>query len=178
MLSGLCEKIGLNVVVMEQGGRTGIMSPFSEFSQDERRKLETLVRDTYDTFLARIAETRPHMSAEDLDRAAQGRLWTAKQAKENGLIDSLGGLRAAIAAAKEAAGIPADQRVYVLELPRPQSLVELLLFGSDDQVRALPLWGRTQMLALPEEVRSYLAALLSLRNEVSLCLMPASVTVR
>ncbi|MCK4283083.1 MAG: signal peptide peptidase SppA [Candidatus Brocadiae bacterium] len=178
VLSGLCEKIGLNVVVMEQGGRTGIMSPFSEFSQDERRKLETLVRDTYDTFLARVAETRPDMSAEDLDRAAQGRLWTAKQAKENGLIDSLGGLRAAIAAAKEAAGIPADQRVYVLELPRPRSLVELLLFGKEDEARALPLWSGTQMLALPKEVRPYLMALLSLRDEVSLCMMPARVTVR
>lgn len=178
VLSGLFDKIGLSVAVIEQGGRTGIMSMFSEFSADERRKLEELVMDTYDIFVARVAETRPDMSVRDVDKVAQGRVWTGNQAEQNGLIDALGGLQEAIAAAKEAAGIPADQPVEVVYLPRPRSLMEVVLFGKGDETGAPGLWGGLEMLAVPEQVRPYLSALMCLRSETLVCIMPAAVTVR
>jgi protease-4 len=180
VLSGLFEKIGLNVAVFERGGRTGMFSMFSEFSRDERAKMEELILDTYGTFLARVAETRPGMGTDALDEVAEGRAWTGRQAHRHGLVDELGGLRQAVRAAREAAGLPADRRVQVLHLPRPRNLLEVLLFGEEEQARLgrPDIWGAD---ALPEPLgraEGYLRALAELQGEAALCLMPAVVTVR
>ena len=45
------------------------------------------------------------MTVEDVDRLGQGRVWTGRQAKENGLVDELGGLSLAIAIARQHAGL-------------------------------------------------------------------------
>jgi protease-4 len=77
VLAGLFEKLGLNVFVLERGGRTGMMSMASELTPDERRKFQELVDDIYRTFLERVAETRSDMSLQQVDEVAQGRVWTA-----------------------------------------------------------------------------------------------------
>ncbi|KPK65375.1 MAG: hypothetical protein AMK73_03200, partial [Planctomycetes bacterium SM23_32] len=174
------EKIGLNVAVFEYGGRTSMMSMFSEFTPEERQKTTELILDTYRLFLERVAETRPEMSADDVDKVAEGRAWTGGQAHRRGLVDELGGLSDAIRAAKEQAGIPPEQRVHIVHLPRPQSVVELLLFGDEEspELRGGDVWGRG---ALPEplgRLRPYVAALTALQDEAALCLLPAVVTVR
>jgi len=56
--------------------------------------------------LARSRERRGRSYAQ-IDAVAQGRVWTGKQALEQGLVDQLGGLDAAIALAKQKAGLPA-----------------------------------------------------------------------
>lgn len=178
VLTGLFDKLGLKVTVIERGGATGLTSMFSELSPQERQKLQELILDTYDTFLERVAETRPNMSVEDVDKVAQGRVWTARQAEQRGLIDALGGLKEAIEEAKRAAGIAPEQRVEILHLPRPRSLMEVVLFGREGAVQ-MSLPAGLADLPLPlERVRPYLRALLSLQDEVSVCILPAIVTVR
>ena len=59
-------------------------------------------------------------------RLAQGRVWTGRQAKTLGLVDELGGMREAVAVAKERAGIDADQEVTLVPFPRPRSFFEVL----------------------------------------------------
>jgi len=178
VVRGLFEKLGLNVAVFERGGRTGIMSLFSEFSTDERRKVKEIVEEVYRIFLERVAETRPGMSVADVERVAAGRIWTGRQARENGLVDALGGLRDAIAAAKEAAGLPVEKPVTILRLPRQKSIMELLLSGGVAQ-RPLPgLGAGLSMLPGEAMVRSYLDALGVLRSETVLCLTPALLMIR
>ena len=55
---------------------------------------------------------------------AQGRVWTGAQAHERGLVDRLGGLDVAIAAAKERAGIDADDDVEVVVYPHRRTVYE------------------------------------------------------
>ena len=57
--------------------------------------------ETYDQFIEKAAEAR-HMKPEQVDAIAQGRVWTGRQAKANGLVDELGGLERAIAARNNA----------------------------------------------------------------------------
>ncbi|GAB4172372.1 MAG: signal peptide peptidase SppA [Wenzhouxiangellaceae bacterium] len=75
--------------------------------------LQSVIEDGYRRFITLVAEHRG-MSLEDVDRIAQGRVWTGRQAHERGLVDQLGTLEEAIAAAARIAGLGEDyQTVYV-----------------------------------------------------------------
>ncbi len=62
------------------------------------------VEDIYETFVNRVADGRK-MSFEDVNEIAQGRVWTGKEALENGLVDKLGSLNDAVELAAELAAI-------------------------------------------------------------------------
>jgi protease-4 len=68
------------------------------------------------------------MNRSRLEELAQGRVYTGRMAKKLGLVDELGTLRDAVAAAKQAAGLKADEEVELMVLPRPRSIFEQL-FG-------------------------------------------------
>jgi protease-4 len=66
----------------------------------------------YELFLARVAEGRG-TTADKIAPFAEGRLFSGVQAKQNGLVDELGGLHEACAKARSLAGLPADAAVEV-----------------------------------------------------------------
>jgi len=177
VITELFGKLGLSVDVVESGPGGAMMSPFKEFSPGEQARVEEMVWHIYRTFIERVAETRPGMSYRDVEMTAEGRIWTGRQAYENGLVDHLGGLGDAIAVARQAAGIPEDEDVRIVHLPCPKNLMEVLLFGRGEEV-GLPQQVRPQLLRHLPRVRSYLAALMVLRGEMAVCLMPAVVTIR
>ena len=79
----------------------------------------------YETFLSRVALSRK-LKRQEVDRVAQGRVWTGEQAQARRLVDELGGLRQALAHARSAAGLP--DHAPIIELPPPQhSLLGQLL---------------------------------------------------
>jgi protease-4 len=157
-----------------------MFSLFEGFSPDARVRLRELLEAMYELFLARVAETRPGLDAGDVARMAEGRVWTGAQALANGLADEDGGLREAIAAAKAAAGLEADQPVRILHLPEPKSLIELLMFGpdADAALRASPGAVRPELMALPGAARDYLASVWLMKSETAFCLLPAVISVR
>jgi len=68
------------------------------------------------------------VSYRELEKLAQGRVYTGRMALKNGLIDRLGTLRDALAEAKKAAGLQPSEKVELLILPEPTSIFEQL-FG-------------------------------------------------
>ena len=56
----------------------------------EKGLMQMYVNNGYDLFLTRCSDGRG-ISKEDLDKIAQGRVWTGSKAKELGLVDELGG---------------------------------------------------------------------------------------
>ncbi len=125
-VSGLLRKIGVDVEVYKTAPRADAESIFRPFTDEERRELEHKVAQFYDVFLSRVSEGR-HMSKEAVDRIGQGRVWTGAQAKENGLVDELGGLRQALAAAREQGHLGLD--APIVELPRIQTSLLGQLLG-------------------------------------------------
>ena len=91
----------------------------------ERETFRSVIADIYRSFVERVAEGRK-MPAEEVDRVAQGRVWTGTQAVRHGLVDEVGGLDAALTAAKREAGIAADTPVAVRVYPAREGLVERL----------------------------------------------------
>ncbi len=63
------------------------------------------------------------MDFEQAHALAQGRVWSGRQALENGLVDQVGGLGHAVAYAAQAAGLR-EWEIY--EFPRPAEFADLL----------------------------------------------------
>ena len=106
-VSELLGKLGVNVEVRKTNPRADAESFFRGFTDEERVELRHKVGQFYDVFLDRVSQGR-HMSKEEVDAVGQGRVWAGQQALEHKLVDQMGGLRHALAAARDAAHLPAD----------------------------------------------------------------------
>lgn len=114
-LSELLSRVGVRRELMVRGANAGIWSWSRPFSETERAALEREIGDTYDTFLARVAEGRG-MPREKAEAAAEGRVFTGTKALGLGLVDALGGFEDAVAGARELARIPAGVVTELVDL--------------------------------------------------------------
>ena len=125
VLEGTFEKIGINTETVKSGANADIYSPVDRFTPAQREKLEATMQTYYDQFLQKAASSRK-LTREQVEAVAGGRVWTGQQAREHGLVDALGGLDAAIALAKQRAGIPEDEDIEIVVYPPRRSLYEAL----------------------------------------------------
>jgi protease-4 len=105
------------------------LSSESPFTDSERTVWKKMMAEIYHQFVSKAAEGRK-MDATRLEQLAGGRIWTGRQAKENGLVDELGTLRDAVDAAKKMAGLAPGEKTELLILPQPRSIFDQL-FGAD-----------------------------------------------
>ncbi|MBI1911681.1 MAG: signal peptide peptidase SppA [Deltaproteobacteria bacterium] len=116
--SGLMDKLGLTNQSIKSGDKKDIGTPLRPMTEDERQILQSIINGMYDRFLDVILEGRnKSFSREELRKIADGRIYTASQAKDLKLVDSIGYLDDAIEAAKEKAGIK-EARVITYTAPR------------------------------------------------------------
>lgn len=118
------ELLGITHDSMQRGRQADYFSLLDRFSESQSARVRSLMQNTYDRFTNHVAEGRD-LSPEAVERAAQGRIWTGAQAHALGLVDELGGLGAAVAAAAQEAGIEVDQARLRL-FPRAPSLWQFL----------------------------------------------------
>ncbi|GLP97935.1 signal peptide peptidase SppA [Paraferrimonas sedimenticola] len=93
-----------------------------------KQMIQTGIEKGYRDFLSIVAEGRD-MTPADVDKIAQGRVWTGSKALELGLVDELGDLDQALAKAAELAELEEyDQKVIEKELSKEQQFMQQL-FG-------------------------------------------------
>ena len=125
VVSETLAKVGINTETVTSGKNADIYSPFARFSPEQQGKIRESMQSFYDQFVEKVAEAR-HTTPERIDAIAQGRVWTGRQARELGLVDQLGGLDVAVAAAKQRARIPADEDVEIVVYPPRRSFYQAL----------------------------------------------------
>jgi protease IV len=132
-LKGLYEKIGLKKEIISRGKFSRIDSEYGPLTDEERGKLQREIQVFYRGFVERVAAARkrPYDVIEPL---AQGRVWLGAQAKQNGLIDEIGGLDRAVDLVKEKAKIAASDKVTLVAYPPRRSLFEVLLNRGSESV--------------------------------------------
>jgi protease-4 len=91
----LLDRVGIQAKTIKTGPYKDLFSPFRDLSEPERQLLQDLLQDTYQEFISDVSKGRK-MDLEVIRRLADGRIYTGKQAKENGLVDALGTLDEAI----------------------------------------------------------------------------------
>ena len=120
-LAGLYGRIGVGREGVERGARAGLLTESRGFSADERRAVRDSLAAVYQTFTDRVAEGRG-LDPGALDRAAQGRIWSGRRARELGLVDALGGPLEALAELRRRAGLAPEEPVAVDVHPRTPRL--------------------------------------------------------
>ena len=127
------DKLGITFDEVKTGKYADFLANVDRpLTADERAILQMEVNRIYDTFVQRVADGR-HLSVAAVDSIGQGRVWSGTQALANGLVDRLGGLDDAIAAAARKAGLE-DYRVVTY--PAVKNPLQSLLGGSTDRISA------------------------------------------
>jgi protease-4 len=178
-LGGVYEKIGINTTVLTRGKNAGIFSTTTPFNDTERKSMQAMLDDIYAQFTTKAAAGRK-MEVEALEKLARGRIYTGEQAKKIGLIDEVGSLEDAIAAAKKSAGLDPAEKLELLELPKHISPFEQLLGPIDAAARTneaglARLLGDLAPQLAPELRRLRLMELFA--RERALLLMPYSLRI-
>ncbi|HEY5571340.1 MAG TPA: signal peptide peptidase SppA [Bacteroidales bacterium] len=104
-VSGLTDKLGVTFDVVKTNRFADMPTITRPMSTEEKNIMQVYVERGYKTFLSRCAYGRHKLEPEQIERIAQGRVWSGVKALELGLVDELGGLQTAINKASELAAI-------------------------------------------------------------------------
>ena len=167
-LGGTLNKLGVTTETVASGANADIYSPFEPFEPGHRMRLQDHMQDFYENFVEKAAESRK-TTPERIDAVAQGRVWTGRQARENGLVDALGGLDTAVRIAKQRARIPEDEDVELVAYPRRRSVFEAL---SEQLGRGVSVWSVLAGGADQRAISALTAPVRLFRRGEPLALMP------
>lgn len=142
-------KLGINV----DGIATTPMAGAMDLRRPLSPQLETVITQSiqrgYRQFIGLVAQARAR-TPEQIDAIAQGHVWIGSQAKERGLVDKLGGLEDAIAAAATRANLGTDYSVSYVE--PPMSAWESLALRLSNSEAAIAIGEQFAMPSLPRGV--------------------------
>ena len=111
-LTGLMEKIGVDVNVSKTGKNKDMGSPFREATEEEKKITRDLIERLAAQFLDRIAEHRK-LGPKKLKEISSARIYLAHDALNLGLVDRIGYIDEAVSEAKKLAELPMDAKVVV-----------------------------------------------------------------
>jgi len=127
-VGGALEKVGVHTDVVGKGRNVGWLSMQEPFKEHEREAFMGTMKDVYRLFTTKVAEGRKLEPAQ-VEKLAEGRVFTGRMALAAGLVDRLGTLDDAIDEARTLAGIAADEEIDRILLPEPRGLFDDL-FGA------------------------------------------------
>jgi len=133
-ISRLMERFDIRDDSISSHPRKQMLSITRAMSDEERQLVQGYVNESYERFLEIVRSGRKQFdeNPDALRQLATGEIFSATQAKKNGLIDEIGFLDDAIDRVCELAGINAKE-VRVVHFPRPQSLLSLSGFARSPQ---------------------------------------------
>jgi len=111
----LIDELGLEVTTITSGPNKDIGSLWDDLTPEQREIFESLVDESYDQFVEIVADGRANLDVEEVRELADGRIYSGRQALENGLVDELGNLDDAIAKAAGLGGISGEPRIVEYE---------------------------------------------------------------
>lgn len=115
-LTGLAQQVGVESDSLKTGELKDALNPFREMTEQEREVWTTIMNDSFERFLHVIDENRTPLDAEKTRALATGQIYTAEQARRNGLVDEIGFEEEAIEALKKKLDL-SDARIVRYEFP-------------------------------------------------------------
>ncbi|SMF36815.1 signal peptide peptidase SppA [Desulfovibrio gilichinskyi] len=122
----LMEKVGVKPVQITSGPLKGAGSPYAELTPEQHEYLMGLIMDLHNQFVSDVASARK-LDRKVVEKIADGRALTGREAKELGLVDRLGGFEDAVTLLKALCGIEGD--VVVKEGPEKEKSLISEIFG-------------------------------------------------
>lgn len=128
--SGFLEKMGVSTVTITSGRNKAMGSSTEPLTKEQQKIIQGLVDEAYDQFVDVVARGRD-MKTEKVKKLADGRIYTARQAKENGLVDEVGTLEETIAAMTEDFGLYDYEVQYLIYEPQAPSIFDLFYAAAE-----------------------------------------------
>ncbi len=122
-VSELTNKVGVKIEKVKTNQMSDFPSFDRELSDKEKNRMQKGILSIYQTFIKRVQDARL-LNKVDVERIAEGRVWTGSQAFEIGLVDKLGGLEESIDIAVSSANV---NRYQLLHLPKEKTPLEALV---------------------------------------------------
>jgi protease-4 len=107
------QKLGLTTEIVKTNKNSDFPSIYRPMNIYEKEVMQMSVEKVYSDFIAKVAAGRK-MTTESVDSIGQGRVWSGTSAQKIGLVDEIGGLKAAIKGAADLAGV---DKYSIRELP-------------------------------------------------------------
>jgi len=152
-LHGLYDKIGVNKQILKRGQYADLDSDYAALTDDQRQKIGGQIDAFYKSFVSRVADGRKK-TFDQIEPLAQGRVWLGAQARQNGLVDELGGLDKAVELVRQRAHIAAGDRITLVPFPGKRSIFDVLFGRSDDagalESRLEQVFGKLPIAALAQ----------------------------
>ena len=120
--SGLFEKYGINYVRLVSGEEKDIGSPYRKPTQKEIESLQAILDEIHSAFVKEIAHNR-NLTINDVEKIADGSVFTGEHAKELGLIDKIGGKDDALNIIKENTNLT---EIHLIEPKEKVSFLDLV----------------------------------------------------
>ncbi len=117
--AGLMEKLGVEDQTLTGGEFKDAGSPFRRLSSEERAQLQTIVDDLHARFREIVGRGRPKLSPDQIEHLASGRVFSARQALEHGLVDQIGTLEEMVREVERRIGAPQSR---VVSYHRPSEI--------------------------------------------------------
>jgi len=163
--SGLHQKIALGKELYTRGRFAGMMSTIRPFTDDERQKYFGHLKAFYGRFVDLVAGNR-RISSDSVNALGRGQVWTGREAKANGLVDELGGLKRALDYLAQlqhlktysVAVYPQKRPLFIWPAPSLTSFIGRMLgmrsetIGEDQIDRALRLADDPLVARLPYDI--------------------------
>lgn len=130
-------KLGISFDRVNTGKFSDYFNVNRPLTVEEKKIVQSEVDRIYKSFVSKVSVGR-RKSFEEIQKIAQGRVWTGLQAKENGLVDEIGGLKDAIRIAAAKARV---KQYSIVEYPTLRSIMKTLLedFSADAELSFLKL---------------------------------------
>lgn len=110
----LLGKLGIKGNVVKSGRFKDVGSPLREMEKEERDLLQGVINDVNRQFIEAVAKGRS-LKVEEVEKIADGRIFSGSQAQKLGLVDELGGLSDAIALGAKLSGIKGEPEIIYPE---------------------------------------------------------------
>ncbi|MBV8831273.1 MAG: signal peptide peptidase SppA [Acidobacteriaceae bacterium] len=125
----LYDKLGISQDMLTRGKLADMDSLYQPLSDAAKQKLHDSIETTYHSFVSKVAAARKK-AYDQIEPLAQGRVWMGAQAKDNGLVDQLGGLDQAISLVRSRAKLSATGDTNLVLYPPRKTIFELLAGSS------------------------------------------------
>ena len=138
-VAGLLEKLGIENQTITSGGFKDAGSILRRMRPEERAQLQSVIDDLYARFVEVVQAGRTKLTADQIRALADGRIFSAVQAKHAGLVDEIGSLDSSVRRARELAGLSSAS---VITYHRPREYTNNYYTRAPRQTRdaILDLW--------------------------------------
>lgn len=131
----------LDVEVIKSGEFKDVGSPFKKMTETEKQYMQQLIDNVYSQFKLAVSKARG-IDSKEMDKIADGRIFTGEQAKNLKLIDELGTLSDAISLAGTLSGIKGEPNVSYYPKKKMNFLDFILSKFGTEIISGLPLKER------------------------------------